>query len=80
MKKIATITPTNCVTHEQDGQIFTVNWNEDDGSLIAVFEGGSEETMGYTAETLEAASDIVYGLYMASVAYVCEMEELDYEA
>lgn len=80
MTKIATITPINCITHEQDGQIFSVNWNEDGGSLVAVFEDGSEETMDYTAETLEDASDIVYGLYMASIAYVCEMEALDHEA
>ncbi len=77
MIKIATITPINCITHEQDGEIFTVLWDRETGTLNACLAGGQLETLEYTAQTLEEAVDIVYSLYALSIAFIYEPEEVD---
>lgn len=76
MIKIATITPINCITHEQDGEIFTVLWDRETGAIHAHFEGDRRETMDYTAKTLDEAVDIVYSLYALSIAFIYEPEEV----
>lgn len=76
MKKIATITPVNCITHEQDGEIFSVIWDCETGALYADFEGGQQEAIDYTAQTLDEAVDTVYSLYAQSSAFVYEPEEV----
>lgn len=72
MKKIATITPINCITKKQDGSSFTVNWDEETGSLLALFENGIEETLEYSASSLEDAANTVYALYVSSIGYIVE--------
>ena len=77
MKKIATITPINCITHEQDGEIFTVVWDSEACALYADFENGRQEGLDYTAKSLGEAVDTVYSLYALSNAYIYEPEEVD---
>lgn len=77
MVKIATITPINCITHEQDGEIFSVLWDRETGAIHAYFEGGTRDTLEYTAQTLEEAANIVYSLYALSIAFIYEPEEVD---
>lgn len=77
MIKIATITPINCITHEQDGDIFSVVWDRETGTLYADFEYGKQESLEYTAQTLSEAADTVYSLYALSIAYIYEPEEVD---
>ena len=80
MIKLATITPVNCITREQDGQIFTLCWDHETGIISAKFENGEAEALDYTADTLESAIDIVYSLYDASIAFVYEPHDVEYEA
>lgn len=77
MKKIAKITPINCITHEQDGEAFALLWDGETGALHAHFEGGQQETLDYTAKTLGEAANTVYSLYALSNAYIYEPEEVD---
>lgn len=77
MIKLATITPINCITNEQDGEIFEVVWDCDNCALSAVFEGGRSEDLDYTAATLVEAMDTVYSLYAQSIAYIYEPEEVE---
>ncbi len=77
MKKLATIIPVNCITHAEDGEEFSVYWNEESGNLIAIFASGKEETLDYTAKSLGEAIDTVYSLYAPSNAYIYEPEEVD---
>lgn len=77
MVKLATITPINCITHEQDGEIFSVLWDRETGELHARFESGQQETMDYTAQGLGEAVDTVHSLYALSSAFVYEAEEVD---
>lgn len=77
MIKIATITPINCITHEQDGEIFDVIWDRETGEIHANFADGREEILDYTAATLDEAVDTVYSLYATSNAFVYEAEEVD---
>ena len=79
MIKIASITPINCITHEQDGQTFEVHWNQEDGVLSAILEDNTVETLDYSTEKLKDAIKLVHSLYVRSIAYICEMEELDDE-
>lgn len=76
MKKIATITPINCITHEQDGEEFCVMWDHETGTLYANFPSGEQETMEYTANTIDEAIDTAYALYAVSNAYIYEPEEV----
>lgn len=76
MTKIATITPINCITHEQDGEIFSVVWDRETGALYADFESGQREVMDYVANTFDEASDTVYSLYALSNAFIYEPEEV----
>lgn len=80
MVKIAMITPINCITREKDGQKFAVLWDENGGAIVADFEDGRTEGLDYMAHSAKEASSIVYDLYMPSMAYLCDMEELDDEA
>lgn len=77
MKKIATITPINCITKEEDGEEFAVHWDGETGILIAHFASGEEENLGYAAQTAEEAVNIVHSLYAASGAYIYNPEEVD---
>lgn len=79
MIKIASVTPINCITHEQDDQTFEVHWNQEDGVLSAILEDGTAETLDHSAETLKDAIKLVHSLYVRSIAYICEMEEFDDE-
>lgn len=76
MIKIATITPINCITYEQDGEIFVVFWDRETGAIHAYFEGDRREALDYTADTLDEAVDIVYSLYALSTAFIYEPEEV----
>lgn len=75
MTKLATITPINCITHEQDGEAFSVLWDCETGALYADFESGQQE-MDYTAQTLDKAVDTVYSLYAPSNAFIYEPEDV----
>lgn len=77
MVKLATITPINCITDEQDGDTFSVHWDRETGELHACFEDGRRELMDHTALTLDKAVDTVYTLYSASNAFVYEPEEVN---
>lgn len=77
MIKLAMITKINCITHEQDGDIFAVVWNQETGALYADFEDGRQECLDYTAQTYDAAVDTIYSLYAFSNAFVYEPEEAD---
>lgn len=77
MTKLATITPINCITHEQDGDSFIVSWEKENGTLTADFEDGHMETLEYTARTLEEAVDTVYSLYAAGPCWIYEPEEVE---
>lgn len=77
MVKLATITPINYITHEQDGEIFVVYWDRETGELHACFDGGRQEVIDYTAQTLDEAVDIVHSLYARSIAFVYEAEEVE---
>lgn len=79
MIKIASVTPINCITHEQDGQTFEVRWDKEDGTLNVILEDGTAETLDYSAETMKDAIKLVHSLYVRSIAYICEMEEFDDE-
>lgn len=75
MKKIATITPINCITVEQDGEEFEILWNQKTKKLIAKFESGTKETLEYKAKTLTEAIDTVHALYAQSIGYIYEQSE-----
>lgn len=77
MTKLATITPINCITKEQDGDIFELYFDAEERAIIARFEDGHEETLEERAETLAEAADVVYALYCPSIAFVYEPEEVD---
>lgn len=76
MKKIATITPISCITHEQDGEKFSVVWDRETGALYADFESGKQDILDCTAKTIDDAVDTVYSLYALSNAYIYEPEEV----
>lgn len=76
MIKLATITPINCITHDQDGEAFSVLWGRETGELYACFEDGRQELMDYTAQTLDEAINTVYSLYAPSNAFVYDPEEV----
>ena len=78
MIKIATITPINCITHEQDGPQFSIHWDQDN-ALCAIFEDDHEEMLDYSAATLDDAINTVHSLYAVSNAYIYEPEEIDLE-
>lgn len=77
MLKIATITPINCITHQQDGEEFSVLWDGETGELHASFESGSDEMLEYTAQTIFDAIDTIYSLYATSNAFIYEPEDID---
>lgn len=77
MTKLATITPINCITNEQDGDIFEVYFDADAQAIIARFEDGREEMLEERAETMAEAVDAVYALYSPSIAFIYEPEEVD---
>lgn len=77
MIKIATITPINCITHDQDGDIFSVVWDNETGALYADFGNRQQEVMDYTAQTLRDAVDAVYSIYALSNAFIYESDEVD---
>lgn len=77
MVKLATITPINCITKEQDDDIFVIYWNGEDQELVACFEDGRQELLEQRAETLTDAVEIVYALYAPSNAFIYEAEEVE---
>lgn len=79
MTKIATVTPINCITHEQDGDPFELIFDANEGRIIGRFDDGREETLEFGAKTLLEAIDVAYALYACSTAYIYEQEEVDVE-
>lgn len=77
MIKLATITPINCITNEQDGEAFAVLWDENEREIIAQFESGAEESIDVRADSLLDAIDAVYALYCPSIAYIYEPESVE---
>lgn len=76
MNMLAMVRPINVITREQDGEAFELWYNHNDHSIRAIYDNGKEETLEYTAKTVDNAYDIIYNLYAIGNGWICNIVDV----